>query len=277
MGQYDSGLAGVRECRQMRQSKFLSMIGSTCLILFTLDSIFADDVYNFYFQKAPGPVTVNQGTSANSAPSPQVVPPTPATTSLSNTPNPTALTSLETAPTSTTLAPQPATLSAVAKLPELTPQKPSDYKWQVFLGSALVSEHGPEFYGLNWPRQRYSGVAIGGKYSFSRYFGLDGGIVTRTGSEGGRIDYTNFNLGASVTPIHLQLFGFEMFEFSFLAGVLTTTDYMGVEGRFSRTLRTYTGVETTINLSNRFAFTSRYKMFDETKYGHGMFGLTYRF
>ena len=221
-----------------------------------------DDVYNFYFQKAPGPVTVNQGGPAKASPTEKAAAPTSGEESDGDDVE-------SSAPTPT---PPKSGASSIAVAPP-PPQKPGHYKWQLTLGRSQVVQ------GIDQPgyhrHAHYNAYGAAAKYSFNRYVGIDAGLIIS--SNGGQIslgDAFQANAGVSIIPLHLQLFGFELLEVGILAGFLTAS--VGPNPS-DRAVKAYTGIETNINFSEQLALTTRYKMYDGVDFGHGLVGLSYRF
>lgn len=165
------------------------------------------DVYNFYFQKAPGPVNINQGSAGQASAG------APPAAAVSNPESP--------------QQPSPQVQTTVPS----TAAAPSDFKrWTLNLGWASGGL-GNEEKG----KSSYSGAGIGFGYNVNRYVGLYGTVnyadtVTfeNKAIHGGHESYRRKNpvdgsIGIQVMPVHINTFGYDLFEFGFVAGAMTNT------------------------------------------------------
>ena len=153
----------------------------------------AGDTYNFYFQKAPGPTTVNQGTSGSPAAAPANAPSTP--------------TQEEEAIPATTTRVQP---NEVVK--EKIP------RWSVALLYGRFKDEvrdgtNPSF-GLSFD------------FRFNKNIALTTGIIKGTSGEGmNKAETTDLFFGADFTPLHARFDDGGGFEFGLGVGLMTS-DYM---------------------------------------------------
>lgn len=220
----------------------------------------AQDVYNFYFQKSATQPSAPSGVSTSSE-----------TAAPSSTP---------------AAAPAPAPAAAAAPAPKPTEATPSaslaatvpppakdEYKrWQVNVAYGKSVDYEKDFRGLSF----------GGDYGINKYFGFQGQIFTgkvmnRYGDRLNDDNTTQFagSLGVKVTPIHVQLFGWNFIEFAALAGVMSST---GRQAHHEFRFAPYVGGGVTVNFSENVAFVSNV-LFDEgeSAYGKSTSGLAVRF
>jgi hypothetical protein len=177
-----------------------------------------NDVYNFYFQKAPGPQTVIQGGGQAQQPSSVVVKDGEVvqnTSSQSQVP-----------------AVPPATSSQnVTSVPTAEELANAKKTWEVFGGVGLVGE------GFD----QHRGYSLGANYNFSKYFGV--GVAATYAPEtlvlgSGYSSYTRERVGspwdgaieAIVMPLHIQLFGYDFLELGVVGGAMTVQSNKQLHG-----------------------------------------------
>jgi hypothetical protein len=119
---------------------------------------------------------------------------------------------------------QPISTQAVAT-PALT--SPELSRWEISPGVAWdavpsrVSSSGWGEYDSNYGASGFSLIA---GYRFNRFIALDGALsYTKVSSDG--IDHGMFDgsIGGLATPIHINVFGYELIECAFGAGVMTSS------------------------------------------------------
>lgn len=214
-----------------------------------------NDVYNFYFQKAPGPVTVVQG-GGNT-------PPVDSQPEQKGSPN--------NGPQANSNEAQSATKNTPAI--ELKDLK----RWEFTVGqgqAGYLYEDGIGRHSMG----TNAGLGLQARYNANRYFSFDA-LALVTGAKGYVAEENNsarqayfdekksdaniFNIsaGAAFTPIRLNILGHDLFELGIVGG-LTTVQYY-----FGDTPRTMVGVY----LGPRFAinFSDHVALVTETKYLQG--------
>lgn len=165
----------------------------------------AQDVYNFYFQKAPGAAVTPAQTIA---PQPQ------------QSPSPAAPAA---APVAAPIAPPSTPTSVVAAPnPTATEEKPKFYNWSVQLLRADVAD---SFSDVHRGVRERLGLQVG--YRLNKYVGAEigtsfGSMYTSWKGATGREISDSFVpfIGARVNPFHLNIFGAEMLEFFVLGGAM---------------------------------------------------------
>ncbi len=228
--------------------KTLAML-SICLV--ASQAVSADDVYNFYFQKAPGPTTVIQGGAQK-----------------------TEAQTVEPIPSQPVAAPIKEESAVATSAPAPIVEKKSEFKnWELAAGYALVADEIDQFKG--W------GIAV--NYNFNRYLGLGAGFVHANDEEfnhykdnAGRTPF-DFHIGAIVTPIHMQLFGYSFLELGLTAGFMTQAklESKGVV----RTTPGYIGPRIAINFTQNFGLIADIRTIpiNGARYGQATTGLRMRF
>lgn len=147
----------------------------------------ADDVYNFYFQKAPGPTTVIQGGAQ---------PPPPVATEKAQS----------------------------VAVTEKANDRANDYKkWEVMGGYGTVSDQVDRFRGFglsaNYNFDKYVGLSAGiiyAKDAVNKYYEVE--------SARSPLD---FSLGLVITPVRIRVVGFDLLDIGFLLGVMSQTSIDG--------------------------------------------------
>lgn len=220
------------------------------------------DVYNFYFQKAPGPQTVIQG-GARPENSVQVRETPDGMQVIQNT-NPTPA------------APVPTTTAAAEKK-----QAEEDFKkWAFRLGFESRSQDsgGYDEWGTAY-QWSASGTSIGASYSFNKYIALDGSVLFTSrvyNSEDPRLSF-NYRqiypyLGIEFTPLRFVLFNYDLLDISFIGGI--TSHSLNHE---SNRADFYRGFKLTINVSSNFALGMMGRFTGENQSGEGGLSLAWRF
>lgn len=156
--------------------KFLIFVFSLSLINFAL----ADDTYNFYFQKAPGPVTVNQGASTAT---PQVTPQSTPPAAITVNPQTGEAVVVPSNSTSQPLVPSNALMTSNAAAPIDSGPK----KWRIgWMANALMNSNIPNeellagkselksgaFQGIAIERHLIGALSVFGEYYFHREKGI---------------------------------------------------------------------------------------------------------
>ena len=194
------------------------------LNLICTTAAFADssDTYNFYFQKAPGPVTVNQGAAANANPAPLPMPSQPASTPVA---------SPQTAP----LPPAPAVEAGGTSvaMAETSPRK-DVHSWEFSVNQALSYKN--EDRSIYFTNKELPGrplgdqTGIGLQYNLTPLFGLYGELnylrkyreteLRRSHTQfAGR--KTDFSIGLAVTPVRAQIFSGLKFSLTGMGGLIS--------------------------------------------------------
>lgn len=188
--------------------------------------VFAEDVYNFYFQKSPGSNTVIQS-------------------SLGQTVNP-ASTQVQ--------GPAPTTTAPVAVVGPTASETKSHWKFSVGHGHSIDS-----FVDV-------TGALVGIGYNFNKYFGLNASYLMKNNAMGiqwptfGEPSLDTADIGLHVTPISLNAFDFDLFEISILGGLASIRqiekqwdkDGYGYTGVASLHYKPYFGVGVEINFTKNF-------------------------
>lgn len=244
----------------MIKSKKLSLRLATLLAITLTSTAQAQDVYNFYFQKAPGSVVT---------PTPTVVPQ--------------PQTSLVPAATAAAPPAAPVTQTAVvtAAIPASTEEKPKFYNWNVQLMRTSVADA----YSDVVPRIR-DRLGLEAGYRFNKFFAATAGMAfgsiysnwkAETGTEVSNsfIPYG----GIRINPLHLNIFGTEMLEIFAHAGVmygaLRSPPY-GPEEPDAQ-LYAYFGGGARINFGDRIGLEFSYRTKnDDSRYGVGSIGVDVR-
>lgn len=168
----------------------------------------AQDVYNFYFQKNMG-ATPNIVTPQGPASSPSAVAATP-------------------------VAPVANQVSAEVATTPL--EKAAFKKWDIGIAKtwmATPTETKDLFYDDKYTYKdapTKDAYNLSGSYRFNRFVAAEAGIVYSTKwqvdrSEMGEARSVDGNIGIALTPIHINLFGYELIEIGILGGAMTQTSY----------------------------------------------------
>lgn len=181
-------------------------------ITFTAIAVFAqqyssgNDTYNFYFQKAPGPATVIQGSGAQQPPPTNVIKEGEV---------------VQTAPTAVS---NPVAQS-LTPAPTATEQANAAKKWSIYGGYGSIVSNPSSHQYIN-----ARGYSFGLTYNVSKYFGA--GV---SATYAGNVEFTNalskkrtspWDTSAQivVTPIHMQLFGYDFISIGAVGGVMTAAN-----------------------------------------------------
>ena len=154
----------------------------------------AGDTYNFYFQKAPGPTTVNQGTSGTP----------PATTAPAAPAAVPSEVNEEAVPTTTSRATMPVAKEKIAR-------------WGIgFLYGGFRDET---------RSNTHSSFGLSFDFRFNKMIGLNTGIIKGFKTPAGvDADTTDFFFGAKFMPVHASFDNGGSFEFGLGVGFMTS-DY----------------------------------------------------
>ena len=157
----------------------------------------ADDVYNFYFQKAPGPSSVTQGGTASPVLSNGPLPPNAAVT----------------------VDPAGQTL---AKFEQAKVLPPEYYPWELNLGIGYL------YPGSYAATSDVKGWTIGVKYNLSKFFALnfnliklDVSYISVPNNLEGELDKIDFAFGFVFTPFRLQLFNHQLLDIGIAGGYMS--------------------------------------------------------
>lgn len=225
-------------------------------LLFLSSRVWAQDVYNFYFQKAPGPQTVEQGGNNTAG--------VPADTPVTAT--------IEPGAAEATLTTTPPPLAAKAAIKEYR-------EWAIYAGMGSSED----------PTQRSGRTIIGGEYYFSKWWGLNAQFLL------GRRDNMNTSsdmpspevaIGGQITPIRLTFFDWELIDFSILGGVMTAREgstFTYYDGGYNYqsdsrlTLVPYIGIGLGLNFTKNIALLAQFRRGDNRDNFQGWGALAYRF
>jgi len=209
------------------------VIGFTALCLATIvlsstSNLMAEDVYNFYFQKAPGPVTVNQSGVSHS---PQL-PDSQAPTHIQSQGQVSKI-SQSAAPIDSSAQPEDTVKTKTVSQP---PLEPGFKHWQIFFGQSSSKSFPTSFdtYG-DYPYLAgvYPAVAsvqwnLGLGYKFSRYFGLTAELMQVQG-EPLKFDgntFFDYAAGAVVTPFHISFSGSYFINIGLIGGLISVPVFL---------------------------------------------------
>jgi hypothetical protein len=247
------------------KNRIFIFLGLVCIQGFAV-SVSAQETYNFYFQKAPGPNTVIQGSSGQpgngfqiGADGKVVQPPGPTASSTSPVEQPAAI-----------AAPVASPVTAVVE--KKTEAEIQDKRFRVALGYSKF-----EFFNVGSYYQTkvaYEGAALNLGYRWNPYFGVDfGGAAGRVNNKqeeytgpydvSARTTVNQVYAGIVVTPLHLNLFGWNLLEISLLGGAINLSG----EGFKARTAGYY-GAAFDFIVNPNFSIGLQSKLYDlhNTKY-----------
>lgn len=250
----------------------------------------ADDIYNFYFQKAPGPTVVNQGGAGQTqtpAPSPnQPLGPQPPVYSGNVSPN-----GLANMPPVTPGAQPPPTQTdqVTTKVEKHSEDKASSElkHWELSFGVSSFSDVPSEFRGTDYnttsgffPNSDASEWTLGLQYSFSRVLGLSVQLMQIRNRPIQFDNQTNFDYaaGAVVTPFHFGLLGASSIDLGFIGGYMSLPVYYRWskgDGSFYDSGRSYdfsyhigayyAGAKAKLNISDGFSIIGLVKVLPQFK------------
>lgn len=259
--------ASVLSTKELSVRWFVLIVFSVFALLVSSRSD-AQDVYNFYFQK--------------------------------NAPTATTVTPTQSAPVSTSEeGPTQAKVESSKSVAAQAEEKKDDFRrWEMMLSYAAVSftTNETEVDGLDRRGEYEMGTNASGTgfmtgYRFNKYVSVDGAFYyIKTKNVGASRPYVNGGLGFMITPLHINLFGYELIEFGVGGGVVTTnkldTDYNLSTGESvvtdeARVFAPYAGTRIAVNLVPQLALVvdGRTVIGGETGAGGGLMqlGMRYRF
>lgn len=235
------------------------------LVIFYGAGAMAQDNYNFYFQKAPGPTTVIQGAPApqqglvNKVDNISVTEPVQAKSPIKEEP----VTSKAASETSSAAA--GAVSTKVNAIPDRIEAKSN---WSFAVGGGQFVDSSLKRNGV------YRGGYLGVGYGFGRYFGINGsvyfGSLMQDGEDKSKDGLYRGNIGLSISPLQFNFFGAEFVELKLLAGAMQTeivTDQKnsteGQDAAYSwehqTVVKPYAGVGVTIPFGSSVYLDSHYK------------------
>lgn len=197
----------------------MKKINSILLIaLITSTPAMAQDVYNFYFQKN------NPGTTATTP----TAPGTPGVDQKAVTASPETTASVPAANNVKTDLKQEDKTSAILKRMELG------------IGKAWVNSNSKRKTPSNDTSDdsvQREAIGILGTYRFNKFVAAEGGFFITTGWQEVSKEYDKVangqgfegSVGLSVTPIHLNVFGYELLEVGITGGMMSITKYKAKE------------------------------------------------
>lgn len=214
----------------------------------------AQDVYNFYFQKTDHTnemVQVKNG-EAVSADKKEI----PARIETGGAPP---------------VAAAPAAISVAANVSPVAGEKKNFWRLTAAAGTFVDKIKRVE-----------KSYALNVEYGFNKYFGLDAQVMAGKATEiyndamSGIYEHTYFTgaLGLKVTPVHVELFGYDFIDVAADVGAMTAASY----GASGIRVAPYWGTQVDLNIVDRLAFVvdGRFQDFD-TRYGQLIAGLGYKF
>lgn len=258
----------------------------SALVLCMGPSGHAQDVYNFYFQKAPGPKTVIQGG----------LPPAKSAESLEKELGKDQDIVIQNGEKVTPPETKAAVAAPVAGLKTEIPSA-SDFKdspkWSVGAGIGLVWDgySSKKLEEAIDGQRRYSLIA---QFHYNKYLTFDAAAAFVTDASSWKaVTGSNWSdsivpaVGATVTPIHFDFFGYETFRIGAMAGIMVPVEsqkiFVGateVRGK-TRIGRPYVGFMMGANLGKsmaiELAMRSAEALSKETDAVFGTAALTYRF
>ncbi len=192
---------------------FIAFMGIASLLIAA--SLRADDVYNFYFQKAPGPSTVYQSggmPSANSAAQ-----------------NPTVIQNGVQSPPGSTTNPVVVPAGEGQNSTKAEVGKPDDEKgfsrWEIFLGKNSFSSGIPEFGDGGSGASAYTGEwVLGLQFNIWKNFGLGVQVMQPSGQSivfSGPMSTLDYTGEFIFTPFHMNVAAFDVMDFGFVGGYTT--------------------------------------------------------
>ena len=241
-----------------KKQKILFTFAIVAVLMVTFRSL-ADDVYNFYFQKAAGPHTVIQGGGQN-----------PDTVIKDDG----SVVSAAAIPAAT---PTPAASSgqSVAAVPTPAPAAPKLKHWEVIAGAGVVADE----------TGRYRGETLGVNYNFNKYVGVGASLIhapeaVNSGNDGlgfSRDHSLDWGAGVTITPVHIELFGWDTIDIGLLAGFMSATHRSELTGADERRVITYLGPRFTLNFSENVATVWDLRLQNNVRYGQMSWGLMVKF
>lgn len=242
-----------------------------------------DDVYNFYFQKAPGPTTVIQGGSEKTLEKSLGKPLPPDAMA-----NPAVIANPAISSPATIASPPSAKVDGASQAAVAQEPMPKMYikNWEVNFGSSVVADHAG----------KWKGESLGLQYNLNQYFGLQGGLTRTSQAENRQYapstnwqDPFDIYLGGVLTPITIHAFSHSLISLSGLGGFMTGrtriwSDWESQGSRDSkgngqnRETRGYVGAQVALNFADSFALLGQVRVrTDDKAIGQGMVGAVIRF
>lgn len=260
---------------------FIAFMGIASLLIAA--SLKADDVYNFYFQKAPGPTTVYQSGGMPSA--------------NNGTPNPnTVIQNGVQSPPGTPQQTNPVVVPAGdgQNSTKVEASKPSDDKgfsrWEIFLGKNSFGNGTAEFGGNGGYSSAPMGSewVLGLQFNIWKNFGVEAQVMQPSGQAivfsgpGSTLDYS----GELVfTPFHINIASFDLLDLGVVAGytsIPVNKDYWGcTECGYSSAFldhpSTYfVGAKAGVNIGSTFAIVGEADELPEEKISRLTFGVKFK-
>jgi hypothetical protein len=271
---------------RMKKSLWFNVTIIVGAVAFMAIRLKADDVYNFYFQKAPGPQTVIQGGGQPSAPNATSggVPSTaPASALAPQSPGNTTAATTSSAPATTDTNQNTTKVAA----PAPTEEERKWSRWEISLTKASFNSSPAELsVGTDGSyAQPYSGGEwdLGVQLNIWSALGIEGRVSQAAGmaiSPSG-LNTVGYTGGIVVTPFRLNAFNFHFLDIAFLAGYssfLSSSTYYDTTSTYSYTSYSpvasyYTGAKASINLGKNLAVIGNAEIFpalNVTRYGFGV-------
>lgn len=217
-------------------------------------SAWADDVYNFYFQKWPAPTAPIDAS--------KTLVPTP--TKVDDVKKDDVKTPEQSKPGDGALNSTTTSLATAA-----SPPAPEEFRrWSIGLGLSRVEDQST--FNGNLETQGY---AFDLEYDFSRYFGLNGELYVSNDTVnalwGGPAQISPLHqfdgsLGMVVTPFHIQLFGSNFLSLGFQLGGICQFAGSGINWDGAL----YYGALASVNLTDRISFVVDAKRYNDIAYDY---------
>lgn len=250
----------------IREAFVISKTGFSSLVFVTLFTFQGHaeaegDVYNFYFQKAPGPQTVIQGGAAPAVPS--VESKGPETTPTSPPPNPGLV------------------QSTTAALGERVPDSKIEKKWILRLARTYHNDSFSEGSGDDrvFVDRIGEGTGLYLGYSLNRFVAFEAGldsshflVETSSAHDTQRSESQSTilfpSLSVVLTPVRMNVFGYDLLEYSAIAGVSRSIDGAS---------NSYFGLRMGLNLTSDLALESRWLNASGAGINEAQLGLAWKF
>lgn len=243
------------------------------MILIYVQPLFADDVYNFYFQKEGAAKTQKEIIEVPVAPEETIVEPVQALPKKK---------AKSTTPVEGTVVEETVTKTVTKTVEKSAPTKREPYKreWSLRLSSGnlegeTTSFNFPgddDFNDFSWMgthTAQSSSIGIGVTRSFNRYFDINVELLHLDNSSFGN-EQIRWAIGLGATPIHINIFGRESIRLGLIGGVTGGDESSAV---------VYWGPRLEIPLSRKLNINSEVKYFDIEGFSitQASLGLTYDF
>ena len=263
----------IENSQRFKTKEYLVRIFLFAIVLISLFFSFiapthAQDVYNFYFQKNQG-VTSSGTTTPGAQPSPKS----------------------EASPENTDKKETQAAAAATEKIEKLKRWELGVYKtWAGDTVESVASNDGD----MGDDVITSNAFSVQGAYRFNKFFSLDAGVFVSTSPQSQMYTYlsdskdVNGSLGIRITPIHINLFGYELIEIGINAGVMSMREYVvddinaypqePKEISNKKVFKPYLGPQIAINLTPELGLIVDGKLQPKTDGGgYASVGLRYRF